>query len=60
VLPFANASGDANTDYLSDGITESLMASLTHVPELKCFPYFAAKSGAVSLQLDLLAEREGF
>ena len=35
VLPFANASGDAKTDYLSDGITESLIASLTHVPELK-------------------------
>jgi eukaryotic-like serine/threonine-protein kinase len=35
VLPFTNAGGDANTDYLSDGITESLIASLTHVPELK-------------------------
>src|SRR5215472_17255879 len=35
VLPFANAGGDANTDYLSDGITESLIANLTHVPELK-------------------------
>ena len=35
VLPFANVSTDANTDYLSDGITESLIASLTHVPELK-------------------------
>ena len=35
VLPFANASGDPTTDYLSDGITESLMASLTHVPNLK-------------------------
>src|SRR6202521_2840876 len=35
VLPFANVSGDASTDYLSDGITESLIASLTHVPELK-------------------------
>ncbi len=35
VLPFVNVSGDANTDYLSDGITESLIASLTHVPELK-------------------------
>jgi serine/threonine protein kinase len=35
VLPFTNLSGDANTDYLSDGITESLIASLTHVPELK-------------------------
>jgi TolB-like protein/Tfp pilus assembly protein PilF len=35
VLPFTNVSGDASTDYLSDGITESLIASLTHVPELK-------------------------
>jgi eukaryotic-like serine/threonine-protein kinase len=35
VLPFTNVSGDASTDYLSDGITESVIASLTHVPELK-------------------------
>jgi eukaryotic-like serine/threonine-protein kinase len=35
VLPFSNVSGDASTDYLSDGITESLIASLAHVPELK-------------------------
>jgi len=35
VLPFTNVSGNANDDYLSDGITESLIASLTHVPELK-------------------------
>src|SRR5437016_10772409 len=35
VLPFTNVSGDANTDYLSDGITESVIAGLTHVPELK-------------------------
>ena len=35
VLPFTNVSGDSSTDYLSDGITESLMAGLTHVPELK-------------------------
>jgi TolB-like protein len=35
VLPFTNVSGDARKDYLSDGITESLIASLTHVPELK-------------------------
>jgi len=35
VLPFTNISGDASTDYLSDGITESLIASLTRVPELK-------------------------
>jgi TolB-like protein/Tfp pilus assembly protein PilF len=35
VLPFVNAEGDANTDYLSDGITESLIDNLAHVPELK-------------------------
>jgi TolB-like protein len=35
VLPFTNVTSDANSDYLSDGITESLIASLTHVPELK-------------------------
>ncbi len=35
VLPFTNGGGDANTDYLSDGVTESLIASLTYVPELK-------------------------
>ena len=35
VLPFTNVSGDANTEYLSDGITESLIGNLAHVPELK-------------------------
>jgi eukaryotic-like serine/threonine-protein kinase len=35
VLPFTNAGGDADTDYLSDGITESLIDNLAHVPQLK-------------------------
>jgi len=35
VLPFTNLSADLGMDYLSDGITESLIASLTHVPQLK-------------------------
>jgi len=35
VLPFANGSGDSNTDYLSDGMTESLIGNLAHVPQLK-------------------------
>ena len=35
VLPFANGNGDSNSDYLSDGITESLMGSLARLPELK-------------------------
>jgi len=35
VLPFSNSGGSADTDYLSDGMTEALIASLTHVPQLK-------------------------
>ena len=35
VIPFINVSGDANTEYLSDGIAELLTDSLTHVPQLK-------------------------
>ncbi len=35
VLPFTNVGGDAKTDYLSDGITESLIDNLAHVPDLK-------------------------
>jgi TolB-like protein/predicted Ser/Thr protein kinase len=35
VLPFTNGGGDANTDYLSDGITESLIGNLAHVSQLK-------------------------
>lgn len=30
-----NASNDPNMEYLSDGITESVMNSLTHLPQLK-------------------------
>src|SRR4029077_29215 len=35
VLPFTNGGGDANIDYLSDGITESLIGNLAHVPQLR-------------------------
>jgi TolB-like protein/Tfp pilus assembly protein PilF len=35
VIPFANSGGNADTDFLSDGLTESLIASLAHVPQLK-------------------------
>jgi serine/threonine protein kinase/TolB-like protein/Tfp pilus assembly protein PilF len=38
VLPFVNTAGDANTDYLSDGITESLINSFSQLPGLRVVP----------------------
>jgi TolB-like protein/thioredoxin-like negative regulator of GroEL len=35
VLPFENASGNADTEYLSDGISEALINSLTELQQLK-------------------------
>jgi serine/threonine-protein kinase len=34
VMPFANASGNSDVEYLSDGITESLINSLSQLPNL--------------------------
>ncbi|MDQ4122174.1 MAG: protein kinase [Acidobacteriota bacterium] len=34
VLPFQNESGNADNEYLSDGITESLIGSLSKIPNL--------------------------
>lgn len=38
VLPFVNASGDANAVYLSEGLTESLISSLSRLPNLTVRP----------------------
>ena len=35
VLPFVNASGEPNTQYLSDGITESLINDIAEIPGLR-------------------------
>ena len=35
VLPFTNANGDPNMEYLADGITESLINSFSQLPKLR-------------------------
>ena len=35
VLPFVNASADPNTEYLSDGISDSVINSLSRLPNMK-------------------------
>jgi len=50
VLPFINDSKDPNVEYLSDGITESIINSLSQLPELKVMSRNAAfrfKGGSI-------------
>jgi eukaryotic-like serine/threonine-protein kinase len=53
VMPFVNASGDPNMEYLSDGISESLINSLTPLANLRVVPRnmtFRYKGKDVDLQ----------
>ncbi len=38
ILPILNASNDPDAEYLSDGITESIIFNLSQVPELRVIP----------------------
>jgi len=42
VLPFVNATGDANAEYLSEGITQSLINTLAQLPKLKVVSLMSA------------------
>jgi eukaryotic-like serine/threonine-protein kinase len=53
VLPFANVTADPNTEYLSDGLTESLISSLSQLSNLTVRPrssVFRYKSKDIDLQ----------
>ena len=42
VLPFVNASGDSGAEYLSEGITQSLISTLSQLPKLKVVSLISA------------------
>ena len=53
VLPLINESNDPNTEYLSDGITESIINSLSKLPKLRVVPrstVFRYKGNQADLQ----------
>ena len=53
VLPFENQNGNADTEYMSDGLTDSIINSLTQFPNLKVIArssVFRYKGKAVDLQ----------
>jgi serine/threonine-protein kinase len=67
VLPLVNATGDPDSEYLSDGITDGLISKLSQLPNLKVmsrnsvFHYKgkATNARAVGLELDVQAVLTG-
>jgi len=59
VLPFVNAGGDPNAEYLSDGITESLINSVSQIPGIRvvsrasAFHYKGKEVGAKTVGREL-------
>ena len=47
VLPFANEGGDPDMEYLSDGLTESLIDRLSQFPNMKVMSRSAIASGSL-------------
>ena len=39
IMPFVNEGADPNTEYLSDGLTESLVNNLSQLPKLRVVPH---------------------
>src|SRR5215208_2479307 len=53
VLPFVNETTDANTEYLSDGISDSIINSLSQLPKLRVMArgtVFKYKGRAIDIQ----------
>jgi adenylate cyclase len=67
VLPFANFSGDAQQEYFSDGISEELINSLSHIHELEVAARTSSFSfkgqnvdvGTIARKLNVAAVLEG-
>jgi TolB-like protein/tetratricopeptide (TPR) repeat protein len=67
VLPFVNMSGDASQEYFSDGLTEEVLDSLSHINELQVAARTSAFSfkakdtdiGVIARRLNVAAVLEG-
>ena len=58
VLPFENRSGNTDTDYLSDGLADSLIYRLSQLPNLKVSPTSSVMRYK-GKENDVAADRQG-